>query len=170
MSDAALFLRQLFVDKYDDLKRRLTYRLGSADLAGEAMHDAWLRLGRLGPASVVERPEHYLFRTILNAADDRRRREDRHRGNVDFEGVLEVADERATAEQRLIAQAEFEAFETLIAELPPRRRAIFLAAHVGDVPRQVIANEMGISRRLVQRELMLAHKHCLARWKELVDK
>jgi len=170
VSDTALTaLRRLFVDSYDDLKKRLTQRLGSADLAGEAMHDAWLRLARLGPASVVQRPEHYLFRTILNAADDQRRREERHRGNVDWEKALEVADERRTAEENLVAQAEIDAFETIMAELPPRRRAIFLAAHVGDVPRQVIADEIGISRRLVQRELMLAHKHCLSRWKELMD-
>ena len=40
MTDHALSaIRRLFVDGYDDLKRRLTKRLGSADLAGDAMHD-----------------------------------------------------------------------------------------------------------------------------------
>ncbi|WP_296526396.1 sigma-70 family RNA polymerase sigma factor [Rhodoplanes sp.] len=162
-------MRRLFIDGYDDLKTRLTKRLGSADLAGEAMHDTWLRLARLEPVGVVQQPEHYLFRAALNAADDHRRREKRHSRSVDLDRALEIRDERPTAEEDLVARSELETFETIMAELPPRRRAIFLAARVGNVPRQVIADEMRISRRSVARELMLAHKHCLARWKELVD-
>ncbi|MFH0299304.1 sigma-70 family RNA polymerase sigma factor [Bradyrhizobium sp. 31Argb] len=162
-------MRRLFIDGYDDLKKRLTLRLGSADLAGEAMHDTWLRLARLEPAGAVQRPEHYLFRAALNAADDRRRREKRHSRNVELDDALEIPDGQPTAEEELIARSELAAFETIMAELPPRRRAIFLAARVGNVPRQVIADQMRISRRLVARELMLAHKHCLSRWKELME-
>ncbi len=148
-------MRRLFIDGYDDLRKRLTQRLGSADLAREAMHDTWLRLARLEPVGVVRQPEHYLFRAALNAADDRRRREKRHSQTVELDSALEVPDERLTPEEGLIARAELEAFETIIAELPPRRRAIFLAARVGNVPRQVIADEMRISLRLVARSLCL---------------
>ncbi|MCK9917116.1 sigma-70 family RNA polymerase sigma factor [Microbacteriaceae bacterium K1510] len=169
MSDTPLaIMRRLLVDSYDDLKRRLTHRLGSADLAGEALHDTWLRLARLEPVGVVQRPEHYLFRAALNAADDRRRREKRHGSAAELDSALEVADERPTAEEELVARSELAAFETIMAELPARRRAIFLAARVGNVPRQEIADQMRISRRLVARELLLAHQHCLARWKELM--
>jgi hypothetical protein len=39
-------LRQLFLQRYERLRSRLARHLGSADLAGEALQDTWLRLER----------------------------------------------------------------------------------------------------------------------------
>ncbi|MGY3587623.1 DNA-directed RNA polymerase specialized sigma24 family protein [Bradyrhizobium sp. USDA 4341] len=48
MTEASLTLiRRLLVERYDELKRRLARRLGSAELAGEALQDAWLRIARV---------------------------------------------------------------------------------------------------------------------------
>lgn len=162
-------ISRLFREGYDDLKQRLAQRVGSADLAGEAMHEAWLRIAGRETGTAVLDSERYLFRTALNAATDSRRRERRHGRSAELDQAAAIADPRRTAEEELIANEEIEAFERIVAELPPRRRAIFLAARVGNVPRQAIADEMRISRRLVTRELMLAHKHCLSRWKEMMD-
>ncbi len=170
MSEATLtVMRRLFTDGYDDVKKRLVQRLGSADLAGEAMHEAWIRLASIEVTGAIQQPEHYLFRTALNAANDRYRREKRHGRTVELDKALDVADERPTAEEELIARAEIRAFEAIVAELPPQRRAIFLAARVGNVPHEVIAKQMRISRRTVARELLRAHAHCLSRCKELMD-
>jgi RNA polymerase sigma-70 factor (ECF subfamily) len=167
MSDNPLTaLRRLFVLGYDDLKARLTQRLGSADLAGDAMQDTWLRLAGAESVSAVQSPDNYLFRIALNAADDRRRREKRHRSALDIDSVLDVPDERPTPEQALLARSDIAVFQAIVAELPERRRAIFLAARVGRMPRQEIADRLGISRRSVAREIVMAHKHCLARQKE----
>jgi RNA polymerase sigma-70 factor (ECF subfamily) len=170
MSEATLsIMRRLFTDGYHDVKRRLTQRLGSADLAGEAMHEAWIRLATVESAGAIQQPEHYLFRTALNAMNDRHRRERRHSQTVELDRALEIADERPTIEEELVARAEIKAFEAIVAELPPQRRAIFLAARVGNVPHEVIAKQMRISRRTVARELLRAHEHCLSRCKELMD-
>lgn len=160
-------MRRLFVDGYDDLKARLTKRLGSADLAGDAMQDTWLRLARVDSVGTIQSPDNYLFRIALNVADDHRRREKRHRPAANIEEVLEIPDEAATPEDALLARVNLNTFQTIIAELPERRRAIFLAARVGNMPRQEIADRLGISRRSVAREIVLAHKHCLARHKEM---
>lgn len=168
MSDNPLtVMRRLFVDGYDELKARLTQRLGSADLAGDAMNDAWLRLARVDSIGAVQSPDNYLFRVALNVADDHRRREKRHTSGIDIEDVLEVPDETATPEETLLARSDLTAFQAIMAELPERQRAIFLAARIGNIPRQEIADRLGISRRSVAREIMLAHKHCLARYLEL---
>ncbi|MDI4236520.1 sigma-70 family RNA polymerase sigma factor [Bradyrhizobium sp. Arg237L] len=168
MGDSSLaIIRRLFVERYDDLKARLTHRLGSADLAGDAMHDAWLRLARIESVGTVQSPHSYLFRVALNVADDQRRREKRHRPTADYHDALEVPDEAATPEETLIAQADLEAFRTVLAELPEQRRTIFLAARVGNMPRQQIADRLGISRRSVTREILRAHKYYLARMKDL---
>jgi len=162
-------IRRLFVDRYDDLKKRLTKRLGSADLAGDAMQDAWLRLARVDSIGFVQSPGSYLFRIALNAAADQRKLDRRHAPAVDLENVLEPPDEAPTPEEAVLARSDLDAFKVIVAELPARRRAIFLAARVGNIPRQEIADRLGISRRLVAKELLLAHEHCVARYRELTE-
>lgn len=162
-----LVLRRLFVDGYDDLKARLAQRLGSADLAGDAMQDAWLRLAHAKSAGAVQNPGGYLFRIALNAADDRRQSEKRHGSKVDIDSILEVPDEKPTPEQALLARSDLAAFRAILAELPEQRRVIFLAARLGNMPRQEIADRTGISLRSVAREIAFAHKHLLARYLEL---
>ncbi|MDI4235619.1 sigma-70 family RNA polymerase sigma factor [Bradyrhizobium sp. 31Argb] len=166
--NALTIIRRLFVDRYDDLKARLTQRLGSADLAGDAMQDTWLRLSRAESIGAVQSPRSYLFRIALNVAEDRRRMERRQRiSAIEIESLLELPDDAPTAEQTMLARSDLEAFEAIVDELPERRRVIFLAARVGNVPRQEIADRLGISRQLVAKELRLALEHCLARYKEL---
>ena len=52
-----------------------------------------------------------------------------------------------------------------MAELPPRQRAILLAARLDALPRREIARRYRISVRLVQRELQEAQDYCAARIK-----
>ncbi len=165
---AKTIMRRLFSEDYDDVKRRLTHRLGSADLADEAMHEAWIRLATAKKTPAIQRPEHYLFRVAMNAATDQHRKEARHRRSVELDLALEIADERPTPEEELISRAEINLFDTIVAELPPRQRAIFLAARVGNIPHDVIAKQMRITRRTVARELVRAHEYCLSRCKELM--
>jgi RNA polymerase sigma-70 factor, ECF subfamily len=171
MTDRGLSaLRHLFLDRYDDLKARLTRRLGSADLAGDAMQDTWLRLARTESIGVVQSPRSYLFRIALNVAEDRRRMEQRRPVSaVEIESLLEVADDAPTPEQSIVARSDLEAFKAIVDELPRRRRTIFLAARFGNASRQEIADRMGISLRLVAKELQLAIEHCVARYRELKD-
>jgi RNA polymerase sigma-70 factor (ECF subfamily) len=168
--NALTIIRRLFVDRYDDLKARLTQRLGSADLAGDAMQDTWLRLSRTESIGAVQSPRSYLFRIALNVAEDRRRMERRQRVSaIEIESLLELPDHAPTPEQTMLARSDLEAFEAIVNELPERRRVIFLAARVGNVPRQEIADRLSISRQLVAKELRLALEHCLVRYKELKD-
>lgn len=170
MTDRALAaIRRLFVDGYDDMKRRLTARLGSDDLAGDAMQDAWLRLQSTDAVGVIQSPRNYLFRVALNAANDQLRLRKRHASAVDIASVFELADDAPDPEEATLARSELAAFRTILAELPARRRMIFLAARVGRMPRQEIADRLGISRRLVAKELLLAHEYCVARFKQLRD-
>jgi RNA polymerase sigma-70 factor (ECF subfamily) len=168
MTDQALIaIRRLFIDRYDDLKARLTRRLGSADLAGDAMHNTWIRLARLESIGVVQSPRNYLLQIALNVAADLRRLENRHVSVAEVEFLLELPDEAPTPEEIVLGRSELDAFKAIMDELPARRRAIFLAARIGNVPRQEIADRLGVSRRLVAKELLLAHEHCVARYKEL---
>lgn len=160
-------LRRLFLACYDDLKRRLTRRLGSADLASDVMQDTWLRLDHRQPAEAVRNPASYLYRMALNTVEDRRRSERRHLSAVEVTSLLHLADPDPTPAQSVEARSDLRALAAVLEELPPRRREILLAARVENLPREVIAARLGVSLRLVSKELRLAHEHCVARMAQL---
>jgi RNA polymerase sigma-70 factor, ECF subfamily len=156
-------LLNLLLTGYDDLKLRLTRRLGSSDLAGEALQDTFLRLELAGDIGVVSSPQGYLFRTALNIATDRRRAESRHLNHVEVDALLDLADSSPDAARTIEGRSEVEALKRALAELPPRRRAIFVAAWVEGVPRQVLAARFGVSLRTIKLELKRARDYCALR-------
>lgn len=168
MSDTTLVaLRQLLIASYDDLKAKLTRRLGSADLANDAVQDTWLRLNRAERVGDVGSPANYLFRIALNVARDRLKSDRRYLSAAQVETMLDLPDE--TADPACIAEArsELELVERVMAELPARQRDILVAARLDGLPRPEIARRLGISLSLVEKELKQAHEYCLARRKRM---
>lgn len=166
MIDASLvILRRLLLLRYEDLKLRLSRHLGSSDLAGEALQDTWLRLERGEGIAVVQSHDAYLFRVAVNLARDRQRAEGRRLTTNEVEALLTIVDDTPDSEQVVAARSDLRALEAVMAELPPRQRAILLAARLDGLPRDEIAKRYRISRRLVQRELQEAQDYCAARIK-----
>lgn len=161
MSDAnRTMLRSFLADRYDDLKQRLSRRLGSAELAGDALQDTYVRLGRAEVAGAVQSPAAYLFRMAFNVAMDRQRAEKRRLAHNEVQDLLHLVDDAPGPGQIAEARFEIEALEKAIAELTPRRRIILLAARLQGMPQREIANRLGVSLRLVEKELRLAQEHC----------
>jgi RNA polymerase sigma-70 factor (ECF subfamily) len=160
-------LRRLFLLRYDDLKTRLTRRLGSADLAGEALQDTWLRLHDAGGAAAVHHADAYLFTVAINIARDRRRAEVRRLTADEVGDLLDIPDDAPDQMRIAESRSELQVLEALLLELPPRQRAILLAARLEDVPRVEIARRFRISVRLVQRELLDAQNYCAGRLKRM---
>jgi RNA polymerase sigma-70 factor (ECF subfamily) len=170
MTDTTLAaLRQFLIQSYDELKTRLTQRLGSPDLAGDAIQDTWLRLQRAEAVGAVRSPANYLFRVALNIARDRARADRRYLTAVEIEKLLDLADEAPGQESVAESRAELREVEKSIAELPPRQREILVAARLDGMPRREIAERMGISLSLVEKELKLAHEYCLSRRGRIVE-
>lgn len=166
--NALTIMRRMFLDRYDDIKTRLTKRLGSADRASDAMQDTWLRLAHAVRVGPVKSPDNYLYRIALNVAEDHRRTERRQRiSPIQIENLLGLADDAPTPEQTVLARSDLKAFKAIVGELPERRREIFMAARIGHMSHQEIADCLGISRQLVTKEINLALRHCLMRMKEL---
>lgn len=159
-----LALRRLLLLRYDEFKARLTRRLGSSELAGEALQDTWLRLEQGdGIAAAVRSHDAYLFRIAVNIARDRQRAETRRLTTSEVETLLDVVDETPNPGQIVEARSDLQALQAVMAELPPRQRAILLAARLDELPRREIAKRYRISLRLVQRELLEAQNYCAAR-------
>jgi RNA polymerase sigma-70 factor (ECF subfamily) len=164
MTDISLLaLRQLLLAHYDELKAKLTLRLGSSELAGDAVQDTWLRLHHAESVGRVTSPANYLFRIALNIARDRLASERRYLTSIQVEQMLDVTDETPSPSSIVETRSELQLVEKLISELPSRQREILVAARLDGLPRREIAARLGISLSLVEKELKQAHEYCLAR-------
>jgi RNA polymerase sigma-70 factor (ECF subfamily) len=164
MTDASLLaLRRLLLLRYDDFKSRLTRRFGSSELAGDALQDTWLRLEQGEGIAAVRSHDAYLFRIAVNIARDRQRADNRRLTSSEVDTLLNIADEMPDPARVIEARSDLRALQTVMAELPPRQRAILLAARLDELPRREIAKRYKISLRLVQRELQDAQDYCAAR-------
>jgi RNA polymerase sigma-70 factor (ECF subfamily) len=155
-----VLLRQLLVSGYEDLKRRLTRRFGSADMATEVLHETWLRLDHATEIGTVQRPKSYLYRMALNVAIDRRRADTSWFGKAELEVLLRSGDDQLDPEHIVSMRSEIAALEHVLGKLPVRCRAVFMAALVEELPYRDIAKRMGISLRSVEREMSRAFEHC----------
>jgi RNA polymerase sigma factor (sigma-70 family) len=158
-------LRQLLIDGYDDLRRRLARRLGSMELATEILHETYLRLDRR-PAELgtIRSPKAYLFRTALNvAADHHRDPGERRLSKLEIEALRQIADAALDPVKAMEARLEVATLQRALDELTPRRRAILIAARLEEVPHAEIAARFGISTRMVEKELRSALLHCSRR-------
>ncbi len=165
MSDSSRStLRDLLAQRYEDLKRRLTWRLGSAELASDALHDTWVHLEeRNEQGEPVKSPAAYLMRMATNLALDRLQRDRRYMSAEEVETLLaEIADPAPGPAQTVAARDVVEAVARLIESMPPRRRAIFLAVRVDELSNQEAAVRFGVSPRLIGLELKRAHEYCMA--------
>ena len=161
-------LQQLLLLRYEDLKRRLTRLLGSAELAGDALQDTWLRLERGGgELTQVRAPDTYLLRVAINIARDNLRSDNRLVTTSDASTLLGIPDDTPGAVRKTEGRSDLRMLMAVMAELPPRQKAILLAARVEGLGRREIAKRYGVSVRYVHRELQAAHDYCAERLEKL---
>jgi RNA polymerase sigma factor (sigma-70 family) len=160
-------LRGLLADRYGDFKARLARRIGSEELAGESLHETWLRLHRPGDVGPVQSPAAYLLRVAFNIAQDRLRAESRRARRSVIQGALEIADPAPDPMRRAEARAELKALECAISGLPERSRTILIASRLEGLTHQAIADRLGISRRTVLYELRRTIDHLEMRLEDI---
>jgi RNA polymerase sigma factor (sigma-70 family) len=163
-------LRNFLVCRYDELKRRLTLHFGNADIAADALQDTWLRLDdSKADGEPVKHPLSYLLRMATNVALDRMRSEKRFLSGSEVDQVLlELTDPMPTPEQTLLGFEQIHYLAGLIGDLPARQRNILMMVRIDHMQRQEVAERLGISLSLVDRELKRAHDHLTEKMKEAV--
>jgi RNA polymerase sigma-70 factor (ECF subfamily) len=153
----------LLVASYDDLRSRLARRAGSAELADEAIQDTFLRLSNATGIGPVRDLKAYLFRVAMSIVSNRRVAERRRRTVSESDAMFEMADDKPGPDRVIEARSEIGALKRVIQELPARRREIFMATFVDEVPLRETAKRFGVSVRTVQVELKQALVHCAMR-------
>ena len=154
------FLKALFLERYNDFRNQLKRRLGSEDLAHDAMQEAFLKVNELPPGMPVQQPAAYLFRMALNAAEDHRRRDSRLLTGVEIGELINVADEASDPARIAQGRSEIEVFRRALRGLPERTQQMLLAARVHELPHAEIARRYGVSERIVSKEIKRALDHC----------
>ena len=156
-------LLQRFLQLYPDLRERLRRRLGSTDLADEALNEVYVKLRRAGKPDAIRNIGAYLFRLTLNTASDQRRAGEKLASASEIEAALDISDPSPDASRTVAARHDLAILQEAIAALPERRRAILLAVRLDDRSCREIADEMGVSKRTVELELRQALDHCAER-------
>jgi RNA polymerase sigma factor (sigma-70 family) len=157
-----LLLKNLLVSRYATLRKRLEFFLGSKENAADALQETWVRLETMPHVGPVSNADAYLLRMATNLVIDQRRREHRevYLDETEVQALFEIEDELADPERIVAARHRMEALIGILEGLTPRRQEILLAARVDGQLNTEIAKRMGISLRLVERELSEALKHC----------
>lgn len=86
-------LLRVFLASYEQFRVRLRRRLGSDDLAGDVLHETYLRVGRMDEPEDLQRPDAYLYRMALNVAADRRAQDARLLTGAEVQVLLESVEE-----------------------------------------------------------------------------
>jgi len=157
-------LRERLLASYDELVRRLARRLGSSDLAREALHEAYLRFERDGESEPVNNLDGYIMTTAVNIAKNRFAVERRYLSATETEALIDVPDEAPDSARTIEARSELAMLQRVMAELPARRRQIFESSWVDGVSYAQLALQHGVHLRTIQREIAVATAYVRKRW------
>jgi len=148
-----------FRDSYRDLVRYLARRTGCPEEARDVAHDTWLRLAdmdlRGSPPPLCEAEARaYVFTMARNLVTDRRRHDSVARRHAQaLPGVGQGVPDESEA---LMYRQAIDAVEAALATVPERARQVFLRHRVNGEDQGALAAEFGISRNMVERDMMLA--------------
>jgi RNA polymerase sigma factor (sigma-70 family) len=163
-------LLDTYLERRHDLVRFFTARLRSGAAAEDLVQDIYLRLASLDARTEVHNPVGYLYRLGSNLMLDRLRGErraavregswlDSHSTRI---GSEEIAED-ASAEQVVASRQRLEATVAALRELPERTQRVFRMHKFDGMSHPEVAQALGISRSAVEKHVMAALKHLLAR-------
>ncbi|MDQ8757546.1 RNA polymerase sigma factor [Sphingosinicella sp. LHD-64] len=156
-------LRTSLAEHYTQLRDRLTARLGSKDLAGEALHETWLKLHDGADLAPVDDPHAYLYRAALNTASHLAASSRRVLGTGEIDEIMNIADDAPDPERIAIGRSELAHVWKVLGELTPRQRHIFIECFTGTASHAELAEHHGVGVRMIQIDLRDAILHCVRR-------
>ncbi len=144
-------------DLTERLRRFVRGRVGNRQDAEDVIQEAYLRVLRYSKEHEVDDRERLLFSTARNlAVDNQRRRRVREKTAAECAllgagaGELPGSDEVVDARQRL------KQIETVLTQLPPRCREVFLLHRLEGLSYSQIARHCGISVSAVEKHIARA--------------
>jgi RNA polymerase sigma factor (sigma-70 family) len=154
-------LIQALLRHYDELTERLHRRFGDKNFARDVMQDVCVQLLERPPKITVRTPFAFLRRVSTHLAIDRYRHEARQQLRIDYVADLpDHASPMPTPEQSLQSSQELDQLISLIENLPPRCREVFIMHKIHQLPQAEVAARLNISRQMVEKHLRVAMTAC----------
>lgn len=149
---------------YRELLSFLTAKLRCPHEAADMVQEVFARLFALDNPDMIRHPRAFLYRIARNLALDANRKSSvRKRYLIDL-GELEDAPSAAPPPDHLLEGRQLRrALDQTIANMPPRRRDVFMLYRFGGMKQAEIAEKLGISTTMVERHLMKAMAQCKQR-------
>ncbi|NMG35328.1 sigma-70 family RNA polymerase sigma factor [Azoarcus sp. TTM-91] len=163
--DMLSLLRGILVQRYERIRHSLALKLGSPDLAGDALHETWLRLEAANIAGPVKNPQAYLTRMAVNLAIDVKRAEGHMLMSSDeVDALMEMVPDPAPGPAKVAEdRAQLRELQDILSRMPPRRREILILVRWEGWAHKDVAHHLGVSVRVVEHELKAAQALCAAR-------
>jgi RNA polymerase sigma factor (sigma-70 family) len=155
-------LLDVYFKQEKHLRSHLQRRVGSTDLAEDAMQETWIKLAGMNALPPIGNKLAFVLRVAGNIASDLSRQERRHTGRrSDDDSALEaIADDRPTPETVIIQKDLLKALTRSLLELPPNCRAALLMSRCDDLTHREIASRLQVSESMVAKYLAQALRHC----------
>lgn len=159
-----------YLERRADLVRFFSLRLRSPTAAEDLVQEIYVRLAGSEAPSEIQNPVAYLYRLGSNLMLDRLRGE-RRTGRRDAAwlesqtsrvGGQEVSSE-PSAESAAAARQRLRQLTSALAELGPQTQRVFRMHKFEGMSHPQVAAALGISRSAVEKHMMAALKHLLAR-------
>ena len=144
-------------------------RVATPAEAEDLVQEAFARLYTAEAANPIGEPRAYLFRIAANLITDHGRRSGPTLGRTEsYEDSF--APSVAADQEMRIRQEELQTlFEQALSELPDRRRQVFILSRFDEKSTFVIALQLCITRRMVQKHLVLALSHLYERLRDHLE-
>lgn len=147
------WLISAYAECIDSLTKYLRRLVGSRETAEDLAHDAFLRVYTAKNFDQNRSAQGYLFTTARNLALTRN---GCHRVTRQSESTpYDIRDDRASVERDVLAEQEFAALEAAMTNLPRQQQDVLAMYAVGRTY-QDIADQLGISKATVHREMARA--------------
>ncbi len=162
-------LASVFLTSRRDLESFLRRRVRSPQVAEDLASDIYLKLDRVENFSGDESDARgYLFRMAANIATDHERVANRRVQILEeerdlFDSVTE------SSEAAVVAKSRIRVIDAALDELPAKARDFLWHSRVDEMTHGEIAEQMGVSKSLIEKYIMRALAHCRQRLREAED-
>ena len=148
---------------YRELMGFLSARLGNAQAAEDVVHDAYVRVLERSGEEPIEQPRAFLYRTALNLVIDGHRRNTLRQ--VEPLEVLDTEERFFSPTPQVLMDhgQRLDRIQRALAERPAACRECFLLRKLDGLSHLEIAERLGVSRSVVEKNIVNAMKHCRIR-------
>lgn len=158
-AQARLALCHVVETQYCTLRQRLAYLLECDQLAGDVLHDVYMRLCTHAVPTHVRDAKGYVLQMALNRAKDHHRAYARTTPLDDCDDVL-LAEPGLEPERRAQARHALRVLDLSLQRLPARCHALICGMYVDGEACEALGRRWGLSTAAVRREIRRGLRAC----------